>query len=246
MTTNPTIHTRRGLHPMLWIAASAVTIFALAGTAYVAGFLPRHEASPANAPAATPPAQVATAPKPADPMTQAPTQTEAPPQVAQAPHKPVAETTPAKPKSTVVSSKPHRNTDRATAGTTSTADNGQVFSSKPSAPAICRECGIVESNREIVKEGDGSGLGAVAGGVVGGALGHGVGQGTGRDLATIAGAIGGAVLGNKIEKNQRKSVSYQTTVRFEDGTSQVFNSNEPTPWQPGDKVRVTDGRITPR
>jgi outer membrane lipoprotein SlyB len=104
----------------------------------------------------------------------------------------------------------------------------------------------VESNRQIVKEGDGSGLGAVAGGVVGGVLGNGVGQGTGRDLATIAGVVGGAVLGNKIEKNQRKNVSYQTTIRFEDGTSQVFNSDQPTPWQPGDRVRVMDGRITPR
>lgn len=238
MSTNPTIQTRRSLHPMLWVAASAVTIFALAGTAYITGLLPRHDTP---APTATAPTPVAATPAPTEPPAQAQAPAAAPAQ------KSVAETAPAKPKSTVLSSKPHRNTERATAGASPSADNAQVYSSRPAAPpAICRECGIVESNRQIVKEGDGSGLGAVAGGVVGGVLGNGVGQGTGRDLATIAGAIGGAVLGNKIEKNQRKAVSYQTTIRFEDGTSQVFNSEQPTPWQPGDHVRVVDGRITPR
>lgn len=244
MTTNPTIQTRRSLHPMLWIAASAVTIFALAGTAYVTGLLPRHDAPApaATAPAAAPVASTSAAPS--EPAAQTPTKATQAPVLDQ---KAVAESAPTKPKSTVVSSKPHRNTERATAGASPSADNGQVYSSRPAAPpAICHECGIVESNRQIVKEGDGSGLGAVAGGVVGGVLGNGVGQGTGRDLATIAGVVGGAVLGNKIEKNQRKNVSYQTTIRFEDGTSQVFNSDQPTPWQPGDRVRVTDGRITPR
>ncbi|HEX5394343.1 MAG TPA: glycine zipper 2TM domain-containing protein [Rhodocyclaceae bacterium] len=245
MTTNPTIQTRHGLHPMLWVAASAVTIFALAGTAYVTGLLPHHD-TPAPA---TTPAPVAATPAPTEPAAQPPaaaqTATQTPIQAP--PQKSVAEAAPAKPAASVVSSKPHRNTERATAGVSPSANNGQVYSSRPAAPpAICRECGIVESNRQIVKEGDGSGLGAVAGGVVGGVLGNGVGQGTGRDLATIAGVVGGAVLGNKIEKNQRKNVSYQTTIRFEDGTSQVFNSEQPTPWQPGDHVRVVDGRISPR
>jgi len=37
--------------------------------------------------------------------------------------------------------------------------------------------------------------------------------------------------------------SYETTVRFEDGTTGVFSQVDPPTWQAGDKVRVVDGEI---
>jgi len=39
------------------------------------------------------------------------------------------------------------------------------------------------------------------------------------------------------------SYTYQTTVRYEDGTTGVFNQAEPPLWQAGDKVRIVDGTI---
>lgn len=36
---------------------------------------------------------------------------------------------------------------------------------------------------------------------------------------------------------------YETTVRFEDGTTSVFSYAEPPTWKAGDKVRVVDGLI---
>lgn len=37
--------------------------------------------------------------------------------------------------------------------------------------------------------------------------------------------------------------SYDTTVRFEDGTTSVFSNAQQPAWKAGDKVRVVDGVI---
>jgi outer membrane lipoprotein SlyB len=113
-----------------------------------------------------------------------------------------------------------------------------------STPArlICAECGVVESTREIVQPGKGSGIGGIGGAVVGGVLGHQVGNGRGQDLATVAGAVGGAYAGNEIEKRVQSTKSYEITVRFEGGSSRVFNEANPS-WHTGDRVRVSDGMI---
>ncbi|MCR4331703.1 MAG: hypothetical protein NUV34_03210, partial [Sulfuricaulis sp.] len=55
-------------------------------------------------------------------------------------------------------------------------------------PAICRECGTVESIESFSEKGQASGGGAVAGGVIGGIIGNQIGRGRGKDLATVAGA----------------------------------------------------------
>ena len=39
------------------------------------------------------------------------------------------------------------------------------------------------------------------------------------------------------------SYSYETTVRFENGTTSVFSQADPPTWQAGDKVRVVNGVI---
>ncbi len=110
----------------------------------------------------------------------------------------------------------------------------------------CSDCGTVESVRAVTREGDGSGVGAVAGGVVGGALGNGVGQGHGRTLATIAGAVGGAMLGNKVEKDQKKTTVYESTIRMEDGSRRTVTSESHPAWQQGDTVQVDHGTVIPR
>lgn len=106
----------------------------------------------------------------------------------------------------------------------------------------CAECGVIESVRQIEQRGEGTGLGAVGGAVVGGVLGHQVGGGRGKDVMTVVGAVGGAVAGNQIEKQVKSTIGYEITVRFDDGSSRMFPSNEST-WRSGDKVKIVNGVI---
>lgn len=118
----------------------------------------------------------------------------------------------------------------------------QVANSVP-ARVKCAECGVIESVQQVENRGEGSGVGAVGGAVVGGLLGHQVGGGRGKDVMTVVGAVGGAVAGNQIEKHVKSTTSYAITVRFDNGSSRVFNvANAPT-WQSGDKVKIINDTI---
>jgi len=108
---------------------------------------------------------------------------------------------------------------------------------------ICSDCGMIESTQEIVDPGKGGAVGIVGGAVVGGLLGHQVGGGRGKDIATVAGAVGGAVAGNEIQKRVDTHKRYETVVRFEDGSSRVFTTENATHWRSGDHVRVVNGEI---
>jgi outer membrane lipoprotein SlyB len=138
---------------------------------------------------------------------------------------------------------------RTGAGTVPSAMSPALIPPPPPPPAtsmkrtICQNCGIVLSVSEVETEGKGSGLGAVGGGLVGGLLGNQVGQGTGRDLATIAGAVGGAIAGNKIEKQAKKTKSYDITVRMETGEERVFRQDTLPEVAGGDKVKIENEAV---
>jgi outer membrane lipoprotein SlyB len=109
-----------------------------------------------------------------------------------------------------------------------------------SAPAACRDCGVVESIRVVQVAGEGSGVGAIGGAVVGGILGNQVGRGNGRTAATVVGAGAGAYAGHEIEKNVTKTTRYQVRVRMGDGTYRTFHESAPPALSVGQKVRVTE------
>ena len=109
--------------------------------------------------------------------------------------------------------------------------------------AVCGNCGVIESVREINTRAEGSGVGAAGGAIVGGLLGNQVGSGHGRQLATVAGAIGGAVAGNQIEGRVKASRSYDVRVRLDDGNVRTIHQSSAPDWQEGDRVRVVDGEI---
>ena len=110
-------------------------------------------------------------------------------------------------------------------------------------PALCRNCGTVDSVIPIARAGEGSGAGAVLGGLLGGVLGHQAGKGRGKDVATVAGAVGGAVIGNQIEKSNGASTSYEVRVRLEDGTFQTVRYDREPDVRSGDRVRIENGRL---
>lgn len=234
-------NTRPTLHPALMVAAVSVTALSLAGVGVLTGVLPFGQ-KPADPAAQLQAASVQPATV-APPVAAAPT---AAPTVAvnvnNAPA-PVAAAKQAAPKHVRVV-RSQRESDIEVYRAPS-----QVRTSAPAydpVPAICHDCGTIESVREIAKEADGSGVGAVAGGVLGGVLGNQVGNGRGRDLATVIGVVGGAVAGNQIEKSQKRVVEYQVTVRFEDGTSRVFTQPTAPAWRSGDRVKVENGLLVSR
>lgn len=119
-----------------------------------------------------------------------------------------------------------------------------AYTKAPRAPRTavkCRDCGTIQSVREIETKGEGSGVGAVGGAVVGGVLGNEIGDGN--DIATVVGVVGGAVAGNEIEKHARSVKSYEITVRFDDGSTRVISEASTPVWRAGDKVKVVNGII---
>jgi len=204
----------RKTHPLIIIAAVAITLFSLVGIGAVLGWIPTSVGTPNTASA---------------PLAQAPEQPAAQPEEAMP-----AETKPAvkpKPKPVVKTAPPHA------------VVQAVVPPPPPVVAAICRECAVIEEVREVEKAGTGSGAGAVGGAVVGGVIGHQVGSGRGKDVATVLGAIGGAFAGNQVEKNVKKTIEYQIVVRYEDGTKGLFTQATPPSWRTGDKVKIINGVI---
>jgi outer membrane lipoprotein SlyB len=236
---------RPTLHPALMIAAASVTALSLAGVGVLTGVIPfNHKAAEPVAAAAPTSAPLVTAPQ-ASPVAAAPavavtiSNSSAPaPVVAKASTpKPVKVARAAEPADIDV----YRYDRPPVQMRTATPVATPVV-----APATCHNCGTIESVHEATKEAEASGVGAVAGGVLGGVLGNQVGNGRGRDLATVLGAIGGAVAGHKVEQAQKRVVQYEVTVRFEDGTSRVFNQDTPPAWRSGDRVKVENGLLISR
>ena len=118
----------------------------------------------------------------------------------------------------------------------------QVANNAP-VKARCAECGVIESVREVQHQGQSTLLGTVGGAVVGGLLGNQVGSGRGKTAATVAGAVGGTIAGNEIEKRVKSTKGYESTVRFEDGSSRVISAASAPTWRTGDRVKVVDGVI---
>jgi len=62
---------------------------------------------------------------------------------------------------------------------------------------------------------------------------------------TVLGAAGGALLGNQIEKQARATKHWELTVRYEDDTTQTFQSPAQPFWHQGDRVRYFEGKLQP-
>jgi len=206
----------RRTHPLVIIAAVAITLFSLVGIGAVLGWIPTSVGTPGAA---------------STPLAQAPEQPAAQPE----PAKPVERQPVVRPKPVVRSEPPH------VAAHAAVPPPPPVV-----VAAICRECAVIEEVREVEKAGQASGAGAVGGAVVGGVVGHQMGGGRGKDFATILGALGGGLAGNAIEKNAKKTVEYQIVIRYEDGTKGLFTQATPPSWRSGDKVKVINGVIQGR
>jgi len=219
------------LHPLVAVAAVAVTVLSLTGIAAMLGYLPMSQsATPAETVAA--PANVAAVP---------PAPTLAPPQAASEtrPVEKLAEKPAAKPAPKPVAKAPQPAAPSAAPAMPATS----TLPPPIAAPAPCPNCGVIDDIRAVTQAGEGSGLGAVAGGVLGGILGNQIGGGTGKKIATVAGVAGGAYAGHQVEKNQKKTTHYEITVRMKDGSLRSLTQDSPPAWRIGDRVRVEGGGL---
>lgn len=244
MNNIPNPPARAQHHPLLLIAALAVVLFCLVGTAAIMGWIPSsiggnasrqlNEADRAALaaslppPAETAPALPATGVDPLAPQNAA--------ALAAAPAYPAQQVAqgyapaPAPVKEPAPVHHPK-------------AEKEPVQVAAADTPKWCGNCGNVESVRAIKQRAQGSGLGAAGGAVVGGLLGNQIGGGHGRQLATVAGAIGGAVVGNQVEGNMKATTSFEIRVRLDDGTLRTFHQNSQPQWRSGDRVRIVKGRL---
>lgn len=112
--------------------------------------------------------------------------------------------------------------------------------------AACTNCGVVESIRIVEHRGSGSGVGAVAGGLAGALVGNQFGRGDGRTVMTLLGGAGGAYAGNEIEKNTKRSSSYEVRVRLDKGGITTTHMASSPSVAVGDKVRLVNGTVVPQ
>jgi outer membrane lipoprotein SlyB len=253
-TTETAMETSRksGMHPLIVIAAVSVTLFSLAGLGAITGLIPtsHSQSAPAQAAMEAPaPATLVAATEPA---------------ANSVPATAASETKAALHKTATRQVKPVVHAKRSTVEPVQVAaadtpvpiaqNNPPAYppanmmpppppNAVPPRP-ICRDCGVIESVREVEKKGQASGSGAAIGGIAGGVLGNQAGRGNGRTAMTLLGVVGGAIAGHEIEKNTAKAKSYEIDIRFDDGTTRLITQDTPPVWRSGDRVRVRDGVIT--
>lgn len=240
-TLPPSSPRRAYLHPL--VATAAISVIVLSAVGVTALVMNRSDATPSPYDAPRP----VVAAVQADPVVPKDLQPEPQSQgVRQAPQPMAAAPLPAGP------SAPSYSTGPSTPSYAPPAARQPVVPARPAAEAprsiaqvapACRNCGVVDSIREIKVKGEGTGVGAVGGAVVGGLLGNMVGAGRGKALATVAGAVGGGLGGNAIEKNVRSTVEHRMVVRLDDGTTRAFTQANPFPYGVGERIRIVNGHV---
>ncbi|MFN0300628.1 MAG: glycine zipper 2TM domain-containing protein [Burkholderiales bacterium] len=244
MDAHPAVSPSTAMHPMIMIAAIAVTLFSAAGIAAIMGWIPTSKSDDANRAVKTELSAVEQAPAPVLPAAETASKAIEQPTAAPVPAPRPAQAPAPKPRPTV------RAEPSPPAKTVAVAEPTPAPVYQPAPPpapaprAICYDCGTIESVRQVATAGEGTGFGAIAGAVGGGVLGHQVGNGRGRDVGTVIGAIGGAIAGHQVEKHVRKSSSYVIDVRMDDGSVKSFTQEAAPAWRNGDRVRTQNGVLT--
>jgi outer membrane lipoprotein SlyB len=102
--------------------------------------------------------------------------------------------------------------------------------------------GTVETVRQVLIEGTGTGIGALGGAATGGVLGSGIGGGRGQSLAIIGGALLGGVAGAAAEEGMTRQAGLEIAVRLDSGRIIAVTQAADQMFSPGDRVRVLTGR----
>ena len=217
------METNTRLHPLLTAAAISVTVFSAVGVATLTGLVPASIGSQTEEVSMQVPEDTV---KPVEPAVTRPA-----PQPAAKPvqKKPVAR----------VAATPRPSAP--------VAYNDFNAAEAPKPVAQAGQLATVQAVREVKDPGQHTGLGPIAGGIAGAVLGDQIGKGkdTTRKVLTVLGAAGGAYAGREIEKQARATTHWEIDVRRDDGGYETVRSEVTPPYQPGERVRVVDGRLQP-
>lgn len=107
--------------------------------------------------------------------------------------------------------------------------------------AICRVCGVVESVRVVPPDpprGGSTGAPPSTEGLLGATAGLQFGGNRGEAVALLLATLGAAML-----RPEGPPPLYETSVLLDDGSVRLLREAGEPPWKPGDRVKVTRGRI---
>ena len=213
------METTTRLHPLLTAAAISVTVFSAVGVATLTGLVPTSIGSQKEETLLQIPQEVA---KPIEPAITHPVPV---PQ-------PAAKVAKPKPVARVVTPVSYN-------------DYAQIELPKPVPQP--GHLATVQAVREVKDPGQHTALGPIAGGIAGAVIGDQIGKGKGstRKVLTVLGAAGGAFAGREIEKQARATSHWEVDVRRDDGAHETVRSEVAPAWQPGERVRLLDGRLQP-
>jgi outer membrane lipoprotein SlyB len=222
---NNAMQTSTRLHPLITAAAISVTVFSAVGVATLTGLVPASIGSQKDETSLQIPQEVV---KPMEPIITHPVPQPAA-KVAKPKPRPVARTV------TPVTYNDYAPEPRL----------AQVEGPRPLVQA--GHLATVQAVREVKDGGQHTALGPIAGGIAGAVIGDqiGKGKGTTRKVLTVLGAAGGAFAGREIEKQARATSHWEVDVRRDDGAYATVRSEVAPPWQPGERVRLLDGRLQP-
>ncbi len=209
------METTTRLHPLLTAAAISVTVFSAVGVATLTGLVPTSIGSQKEETLLQLPQELA---KPIEPA------------IAHPVPQPAAKVVKAKPKPVARAVTPVTYSD---------------YASAPVAQA--GYLATVQAVREVKDPGQHTALGPIAGGIAGAVIGDQIGKGKGstRKVLTVLGAAGGAFAGREIEKQARATSHWEVDVRRDDGAHETVRSEVAPAWQPGERVRLLEGRLQP-
>jgi outer membrane lipoprotein SlyB len=230
-------NTRR-LHPLLTAAAISVTVFSAVGVASLTGLIPhslgsqKQESAPQEQVSLQAPAEAA---KP-EPVVEQPEPKAAPKPAAK---KPVVHRSTPKPA-------PVAYNDYGTPPPPPYAQAPAVPVETPKPVVQPGQLATIQAVREVKDKGDATALGPIAGGIAGAVLGNQIGQGHGsKKVITVLGAAGGAFAGRAIEQQARGTTHWEIDVHRDDGANETVRSDVAPSYQPGQRVRLIDGRLQP-
>jgi len=227
------METKARLHPLLTAAAISVTVFSAVGVAAVTGIIPNSIGSHKQEAAVESAQEVAKPVEPVEPVATEP--------VAKPVKKPVAR------KSTPKPATPVAYNDYSTPPPPppyAQAPAQAVETPKPVAQP--GNLATVQAVREVKDAGEGTALGPIAGGIAGAVLGNQIGKGHGsQKVITVLGAAGGAFAGRAVEQQARGTTHWEIDVHRDDGANQTVRSDVAPSYQPGQRVRLIDGKLQP-
>lgn len=132
-------------------------------------------------------------------------------------------------------------------GCASQSNSASVFTPGQAQREQTLRFGVVESVREVLIQGDQTGVGTIAGGAIGGvAAGSTIGGGNGAIAAGLLGAVLGGIAGSAAENriNQRRGL--EITVRLDNGEMRAVVQDADEAFRPGDRVRLLSSGGTTR